>query len=58
MTKPVDRLILKESDGPMLIHGLQKLDGRRIQLPRKPVHRPDPELLARRYDQFSASISV
>lgn len=50
--------ILKETDGPMLIHGLQELDGRRIELPRKPIHRPDPELLARRYDQFSASMSV
>ncbi len=50
--------ILKETDSPMLIHGLQELDGRRIQLPRKPIHRPDPELLARRYDQFSVSTGV
>ncbi len=50
--------ILKETDGPLLIHGLQELNGRRIQLPRKPMHHPDPDLLARRYDQFSASMSV
>lgn len=47
--------ILRESDGPMLIHGLQELEGRRIQLPRRPMDRPDPELLAQRYDRFAAS---
>lgn len=50
--------ILRESDGPMLIHGLQGLAGRRIFAPRKPELRPDPELLARRYERFSASVNT
>lgn len=50
--------ILEESDGPMLIHGLQELDGRRILLPRKPEQRPDPGLLARRQEQFASRLSA
>lgn len=49
----VRRDILEESDGPMLLHGLQQLDGQRIIVPRRPEHRPDPELLARRHEQFA-----
>ena len=44
--------ILTEEDGPMLVHGLQGLHGRRIEHPRSPELRPDPELLAARYDRF------
>lgn len=50
--------ILRESDGPMLIHGLQGINGCRILTPRKPELRPDPELLARRYKRFSESLVV
>ena len=50
--------ILRESDGPMLIHGLQGIEGCRILTPRKPELRPDPELLARRYKRFSESLVV
>jgi putative restriction endonuclease len=45
--------ILRESDGPMLVHGLQGLQGRRIVLPRRPENRPDQGLLAARYERFS-----
>ncbi len=50
--------ILKESDGPMLIHGLQNLDGRKILVPRKPELRPDPDLLAQRFERFAASMHI
>lgn len=44
--------IREESDGPMLLHGLQGVHGQRIQVPRAPEWRPDPERLARRYERF------
>ncbi len=44
--------ILEESDGPMLRHGIQGMDGATIVLPRSRAHRPDPERLDRRYQQF------
>jgi putative restriction endonuclease len=47
--------ILEESDGPMLLHGLQGMHGQRIQLPRTVEWQPDPERLARRYARFCAA---
>lgn len=47
--------ILQESDGPMLLHGLQKLEGSRILLPHKPSLQPDRELLERRFNLFRNS---
>ena len=44
--------ILAESDGPMLVVGLQQIHGQRIHLPRRTVHLPDPDRLARRYEAF------
>jgi putative restriction endonuclease len=44
--------ILKEEDGPMLVHGLQGMHGTRIQLPRSSRHRPSPERLEVRYGRF------
>ncbi|HWV58456.1 MAG TPA: HNH endonuclease [Longimicrobiales bacterium] len=49
------RDVLEEIDGPMLRHGLQELHGERIQLPRRPVDRPDRELLAERFERFRAA---
>ncbi|MGA9776004.1 MAG: HNH endonuclease [Candidatus Dormiibacterota bacterium] len=47
--------ILKESDGPMLVHGLQELHNERLmKLPRRPELFPDPEFLEERYHQFQA----
>ena len=46
--------IREESDGPMLLHGLQGMHGQRIQLPRTAEWKPDPERLARRYARFRA----
>jgi putative restriction endonuclease len=47
--------ILTEEDGPMLVHGLQGLHGQRIEHPRSPDLRPDPELLAARFERFRAA---
>jgi putative restriction endonuclease len=51
-TVEVRRSILDEHDGPMLRHGLQGLHGTRVWHPTSPAHRPDPDLLARRYERF------
>ena len=44
--------ILAESDGPMLIVGLQQIQGQLIHLPRRAVEAPDRQRLERRYEQF------
>jgi putative restriction endonuclease len=44
--------ILKEIDGPMLVIGLQDIDGQRIQLPHRPEQRPDPARLEKRLAAF------
>ena len=43
-----------ETDGPMLEHGLQGLNGLSIEIPVSRVLRPDRELLERRHRQFMA----
>lgn len=48
----VRRDILEESDGPMLLHGLQEIHGRDIILPSRLRDRPDRERLEARYDLF------
>ncbi len=44
--------ILAESDGPMLIVGLQQIHEKRIYLPRHALDQPDPLRLERRYQEF------
>ncbi len=44
--------ILSESDGPMLIVGLQQIHGQPIQLPAHISQRPDQARLAKRYELF------
>lgn len=44
--------LLREHDGPMLLHGLQEMDGRRIDVPTLRRARPDPERLEDRYRRF------
>jgi putative restriction endonuclease len=44
--------ILDESDGPMLIVGLQEINGQMIQIPNQAAQRPDPARLERRYELF------
>lgn len=48
--------LLEEVDGPMLRHGLQERHGQRLLvLPRASRERPDPALLASRYEEFRAA---
>ncbi len=51
----VRRDVLEEHDGPMLRHGLQELDGIRIQLPRVPTQRPKADYLDERFARFRAA---
>lgn len=44
--------ILAESDGPMLVVGLQQIHGARIELPSRAQDLPDPLRLARRLEEF------
>lgn len=52
----VRRDVLEESDGPMLIHGLQGFHGTMIGVPARPQLRPDPHLLEIRYKQFQQAL--
>jgi putative restriction endonuclease len=48
--------VLDEVDGPMLRHGLQDLQGRRLLvLPARRIQHPDRESLAERYDTFRSA---
>jgi putative restriction endonuclease len=51
----VRQSILDETDGPMLIVGLQQIHGSRIELPRRTVELPDPLRLAARYELFAST---
>lgn len=48
--------LLREKDGPMLKHGLQDLEGVKLQLPRRPGDRPDSAGLRRHWGAFSAAL--
>jgi putative restriction endonuclease len=48
----VRRDVLEESDGPMLIHGLQGFHGKPIRVPARQHLRPDAQLLGIRYELF------
>ena len=50
----VQAALLREEDGPMLRHGLQELEGVKLQLPRRARDRPDPEGLQRHWIGFQA----
>ncbi|MGH7778080.1 MAG: HNH endonuclease [Candidatus Dormibacterales bacterium] len=47
--------VLDEIDGPMLVHGLQRLEGRVLSVPRKVELRPRPEYLEERFEAFQAA---
>jgi putative restriction endonuclease len=49
--------VLKQKDGPMLIHGLQECHGKPLLvIPRTEALRPSRELLEERYEQFRRAI--
>ncbi len=47
--------LLQESDGPMLTHALQGMDGAALLIPREKAAQPDKQRLQVRYDQFRAA---
>jgi putative restriction endonuclease len=49
----VKQRVLEEVDGPMLLHGIQEMAGRRIVVPRSARERPDPGRLEERYEEFT-----
>jgi len=48
--------VLEEIDGPMLLHGLQGFQGRRIHVPHADHLRPNRDFLAERYALFGQAI--
>jgi len=48
--------ILEESDGPMLLHGLQGLDGKNIVLPQSTRLQPNQINLEKRFDLFRNAV--
>ncbi len=44
--------ILREKDGPMLVHGLQGFQGSQILIPSRWDLQPDRDFLAERYEIF------
>lgn len=44
--------ILHEIDGPMLKHGIQEMNQRKLWIPRTRKHQPDPERLDQRFQRF------
>lgn len=49
---PINRGVLEDTDGPMLLHGIQEMHGRTIVLPKRKRDHPDRELLAWRWERF------
>lgn len=49
------RDILDEVDGPMLVHGLQGFEGKKVRIPRSKGLQPDEDLLAERYERFRSA---
>jgi putative restriction endonuclease len=50
--------ILKEHDGPTLVHAIQALHGASIALPRQLAQQPSRELLEIRYERFRATAAL
>jgi putative restriction endonuclease len=51
----INHELMDEIDGPMLRHGLQEMNGRRLELPGRRADWPDRDRLAARFDAFSAA---
>ncbi len=48
----VKRRLIKEKDGPMLLHGIQEMDGKVLAVPRSAEARPDRNRLDERFQEF------
>ncbi len=56
-TVAINHDLMEEVDGPMLRHGLQEMNGRRVELPTRRSDWPDRQRLAARFEDFLASAS-
>ncbi len=52
----LSKQVLEETDGPMLKHGLQELEGRRIVLPTRSADDPDKDRLASRFEIWKRAV--
>lgn len=48
----VRRDVRTDADGPMLLHGLQEMDGTRLVVPTSRTAQPDPSRVEERYQEF------
>lgn len=51
----VNQDVLHEVDGPMLKHGLQEMNDRKLWVPHSKVNKPDRNRLSQRFDEFLAA---
>lgn len=51
----ISKKVLSEIDGPMLKHGIQEMQGKKIHPPTSRASRPDPQRLERKYETFLES---
>lgn len=50
--------ILTETDGPMLEHGLKRIHGTGISVPRKKEHKPEAWRLEQRFEKYRQAVST
>jgi putative restriction endonuclease len=48
----INERLLADSDGPMLLHGLQEMNGRALTVPKPKALRPSRDFLAERFEVF------
>ncbi|OXR39781.1 hypothetical protein B7C42_08146 [Nocardia cerradoensis] len=51
----INQKLMDDEDGPMLRHGLQEMNGRKLFVPSRRQHKPSRDRLAVRYDEFKAA---
>ncbi|OBK34233.1 restriction endonuclease [Mycobacterium sp. 1245111.1] len=51
----INNELMQETDGPMLLHGLQEMDGRGLTLPKRRADRPSKDRLAERFEIFKTA---
>ena len=51
----INKDLMHETDGPMLQHGLQEMNGRSLSLPAKRSDYPSKDRLAERFSEFRAA---
>ncbi len=51
----IKRELMDETDGPMLLHGLQEMDGRGLTVPKRRAEKPSRDRLAERFEVFKTA---